>query len=96
MKSLFYGIILIMACGSVCEAQVYGEIRPIVPYVYYGVPYYYTPQTVMVPVAPPQPVIQYVPVTTYQNVLVEKKEWCLLKKYEIVPLYQTVYIPVKY
>ena len=59
--------------------------------------YYYTTQTVVVPVFPMfQPIVYYAPVTTYQNIIVEKKQWCLLKRYEIVPTYQTVYIPFRY
>lgn len=52
---------------------------------YYAVP---SPVAIMVP--------QYVPVTTYQDMLVEHKVWCFYKRYEIVRVPQTVYIPVKY
>jgi hypothetical protein len=70
------------------------------PYVYQApvviqqapvVPYYYVPMVTMVPVAP-----QYVPVTLYQNVLVERRCWTLLKKTEVVSVPQTVYVPVRY
>lgn len=55
------------------------------------VPYYYVvPVPVMVPLAP-----QYVSVTGYQNVLVERRYHCFFKRYEVVSIPQTVYIPIK-
>ena len=39
---------------------------------------------------------QYVPVTVYQNVVVEYKQWCLLKKYEVVSVPRVMYVPVRY
>ena len=91
MKSLFYGIILMIICGSTCEAQVYGEIRPM--QYFQPVPvYYYAPQVIVVPVVALP--VQYVPITTYSNVVVEKQHWCLFKKYEVVPVANTVYLPV--
>jgi hypothetical protein len=90
MKKILAGILLIFATSCA-----YGDEW--VPYVYRPpvqqiqvvqnfqmVPYY-------VPV-----VVSYVPVTVYQNVLVEHKIWCLHKRYEIVNIPQTVYVPVKY
>lgn len=58
------------------------------------VPYYYAvpvPVAVMVPLAP-----QYVPVTSYQNVLVERRYHCFFKRYEMVSVPQTVYVPNRY
>jgi hypothetical protein len=58
------------------------------------VPYYHVvpvPVVVMVPLAP-----QYFPVTTYQNVLVERRYHCFLKRYEVVSVPQTVYVPIRY
>jgi hypothetical protein len=52
---------------------------------YYAVP---SPVAIMVP--------QYVPVTTYQNVLVERRYHCLFKRYEVVSVPQTLYVPIRY
>lgn len=57
----------------------------IVPY------YYYVPVVVIAPVTP-----QYFPVTTYQNVLVERRYSCFFKRYEVVTVPQTLYIPNRY
>jgi hypothetical protein len=55
-------------------------------------PYYYVvPMVTMVPVVP-----QYLPVTTYQNVLVERRYHCFFKRYEVLTVPQTVYVPNRY
>jgi hypothetical protein len=55
-------------------------------------PYYYVvPAVTMVPVVP-----QYVPVTVYQNVLVERRYTCFFKRYEVLTVPQTVYVPNRY
>lgn len=51
-------------------------------------------QYVYVPVVPLVP--QYVPVTSYQNVLVERRYHCFFKRYENVLVPQTHYVPVRY
>lgn len=93
MKSLL--LVLLMMICAVSEGGEWvsaGEIRPI-QYFQPAPVYYYSPQIVIVPVAPPQQ-IQYVPVTTYTSVVVERPHWCLLKRYEVVPVANTVYLPV--
>jgi hypothetical protein len=53
------------------------------------VPVYYP--IIIAPAAP-----QLVPVTTYQNFVVERRCWTLLKRYEVVSVPQTVYVPIRY
>jgi len=95
MKKLLVGMLLLVA-GSSARGDEW------VPYVYRTpiivaqqvpvvqaiqmVPFYYS-----VPVVP-----QYVPVTSYQNVLVEHRHHCFFKRYEVVTIPQTVYVPVRY
>jgi hypothetical protein len=55
------------------------------------VPYYYVPVVTMVPLVP-----EYVPVTTYQNVVVERRYCCFFKRYEVVSVPQTLYVPNRY
>lgn len=56
----------------------------------------------MIPAPPmvfyyPVPVMpQYVPMVVYQNVVVETRSWCLLKKFEVVRVPTTLYVPVRY
>jgi hypothetical protein len=45
----------------------------------------------MIPVVP-----QYLPVTTYQNVVVERRYHCFFKRYEVVSVPQTLYVPYRY
>lgn len=95
MKKLLAGLLMSVAGMSahggewvpyVYQAPVMVQPAPVV-----AVPYYYAPMVTMVPMAP-----QYVPVTLYQNVLVERRCWTLLKKTEVVSVPQTVYVPVRY
>ena len=72
----------------VYRAPVIIQPAPIVQMVPY---YYYAPMVTMVPLAP-----QYVPVTTYQNVLVERRYHCFFKRYEVLTVPQTVYVPIRY
>ena len=98
MKKILAGILLFVA-GNVALGD-----EGWVPYVYYPpvvvqqVPmavaapyYYYVPVVTMVPVVP-----QYVPVTSYQNVLVERRYHCFFKRYEVLSVPQTVYVPNRY
>jgi len=52
---------------------------------YYTVP---SPVAIMVP--------QYVPVTTYQNVVVERRYCCFFKRIEVLSAPQTLYVPYRY
>jgi hypothetical protein len=52
---------------------------------------YYAPTVMMVPSVP-----QYFPVTTYQNVLVERRYHCFFKRYEVVSVPRTLYVPIRY
>jgi hypothetical protein len=98
MKKILAGILLFVA-GNVALGD-----EGWVPYVYHPpvvvqqVPaavaapyYYYVPVVTMVPVVP-----QYVPVTSYQNVLVERRYHCFFKRYEVLSVPQTVYVPNRY
>lgn len=100
MKKLLAVVFLFCAgcCGSVYGDEGWG------PYVYQSpvvvqqapvvqmVPYYYTvPVVQMVPLVP-----HYVPVTTYQNVLVERRYHCFFKRYEVLSVPQTLYVPYRY
>lgn len=95
MKNILLVLLLMFCCAEV-NGQILGENRPIVNYncapQYVVVNYQY----IAVPVATIVPVIQYYPVVIWQNVVVEKREWMLTKRYEIVPMYQTLYVPARY
>lgn len=91
--------LLSIILGLVCSISLGNEwmsARPIVPAVQnvtpyqFGPVYYYAQLTVMVPVVPQ---FNYVPVVSYGHMVVEKNHWCLLKKYEIIPVMNTVYVP---
>ena len=100
MKKLLFAIILLVS-GNMCYGNEW------VPYVYHSpivvnnqipviqnYPVVPAPVQYYVPIAPVT--FYYVPVTTYQNVLVEQKLWCFHKKYTIASVPQTIYVPVKY
>lgn len=102
MKKLLAIVFLLVAGLS---GNVYGD-EGWGPYVYLApvlvqpapivqmVPCYYiipVPVVAMVPLAP-----QYFPVTTYQNVLVERRYRCFFKRYEVLSVPQTVYVPIRY
>jgi hypothetical protein len=94
MKKILAGIFFFVVSGVACgnEGWVPYVYRP--PIVVQPAPIVQNFQLVQyynVPIVP-----QYVPVTTYQDVLVEHKVWCFHKRYEIVRIPQTVYVPVKY
>ena len=55
------------------------------------VPVFYPYFVPVVAVAP-----QYVSVTTYQNVLVERRYCYFLKRFEVVSIPQTQYVPIRY
>lgn len=40
--------------------------------------------------------VPFVPVVTYESVLVEHKQWCLFNRYEIVNIPKVQYVPAKY
>jgi len=75
---------------SVYRAPVMVQQAPILQMV----PYYYVVPVPVVVMAQPAP--QYVPVTVYQNVLVERRYHCFFKKYEVLSVPQTVYVPIRY
>lgn len=93
MKKLLVGMLLFVCGGVAMGDEGWG-------------PYVYNPPVISQPVQVVQNIQfvpyyvmvtpQYVPVTTYQNILVEHKVWCFHKRYEIVRVPQTVYVPVKY
>jgi hypothetical protein len=53
--------------------------------------YYYAPAVTMAPSVP-----LFVPVTSYQNILVERRYCCFFKRIEVVSVPQTLYVPIKY
>jgi hypothetical protein len=90
LATMVVGIFLICSVSKGGEWGPYVYQAPLVPQVpaVQYVPYtYYVPSTVMVPV---------VPVVSYQNVVVEHRCWHLLKRYEVVSVPQTIYVPVRY
>lgn len=100
MKSLLLAVVLTVAGTSadgdegwgpyIHQSPVMVQQTPVIQNFQLVQNYYGSPSP-MVPVA-----TQYLPVTTYQNILVEHKVWCFHKRYEIVRVPQTVYVPVKY
>ena len=52
---------------------------------------YYAPTVMIAPYVP-----QYVPLTTYQNFLVERRYCCFFKRYEVLSVPQTLYVPNRY
>jgi len=101
MKKILIGAFLIVAGlnggvygdegwgPSVYRAPIVNQPAPIIQIVPYY--YYYVPMVTMVPSVP-----QYVPMTTYQNVLVERRYHCFFKRYEVLTVPQTVYVPNRY
>lgn len=90
-------VFCLMACGSVSYANEwvpYREYRPVAP-VAVQLPVMQQYPVVAVPVVVPL-VVPYVPVVTYDSILVEQKQWCLFKRYEIVNVPRVSYIPVRY
>lgn len=100
MKKILAGILLFVAglrgnvYGNewgpyVYQAPMVSQVVTVVPQV--PVIQYYVPVVAMVPLVP-----QYIPVTSYQNVLMERRYHCFFKRYEMVTVPQTVYVPIKY
>jgi hypothetical protein len=102
MKKLLAAAFLFCAgyCGNVNGDEGWG------PYVYQApivsqqapvvqnfqmIQYYYAPTVTMAPSVP-----VFVPVTSYQNVLVERRYCCFLKRIEVMSVPQTLYVPIKY
>jgi hypothetical protein len=100
MKSLLLAAVLCVAGMNVRGDEGWG------PYVYHPpvvaqqapvvqnfqlVQNYYGYPSPMIPVVP-----QYLPVTTYQNVVVERRYHCFFKRYEVVSVPQTLYVPIRY
>jgi hypothetical protein len=99
MKKLLVGLLM-----SVAGMNAHGGEW--VPYVYHSpivsqqapvvqnfqvIQYYYAPTVTMAPTVP-----LFVPVTTYQNVLVERRYHCFFKRYEVLSVPQTLYVPNRY
>lgn len=90
-------MVFFMVLGSSCYANEwipYNNYRPISQPVVNLTAIQQYP-VVTVPVVVPL-VVPYVPVVTYDSVLVEHKQWCLFKKYKIVNIPRVQYVPVKY
>jgi hypothetical protein len=93
MKTMFLGLVLscagLTANGSEWIPYVPNSVvQPVVMQQPVMIQYVY------VPVVPPAP--QYVPVTSYQNVLVERRYHCFFKRIEVLSVPQTVYVPIRY
>lgn len=87
IKNMLLASLIICYCSISSGSE--WEIRP--NPVYYNQYYYCAPNVVYVPVVA---TVQYVPVIYYQNVIVEKYNWQLIKTYEVVPKVNTVYLPI--
>lgn len=95
MKTI--AVLCLMACGSVCVANEwvpYREYRPVAP-VAVQLPAIQQYPVVAVPVVVPL-MVPYVPVVTYDSILVEQKQWCLFKRYEIINRPTVTYVPIRY
>lgn len=92
MKNLVLGIFLVCCLGSSSMAQEwvpYREYRPVAP-VAVQLPVIQQYPVIAVPL-----VVPYVPVITYDSVLVEHKQWCLFKRYEWVQIPRIYYMPIR-
>lgn len=93
MKTI--AVLCLMVCGSVCCANEwvpYREYRPVAP-VAVQLPAIQQYPVVAVPVVVPL-MVPYVPVVTYDSILVEQKQWCLFKRYEWVQVPRVQYVPM--
>jgi hypothetical protein len=99
MKTLLLAAVLFFAGASAYGDEGWG------PYVYqspimtqqapvvqnFQVIQYYAPIVMIAPSVP-----QYVPVTVYQNFLVERRYICFFKRIEVLSIPQTLYVPNRY
>ena len=77
MRIVLGAILCLMCSSAFCQ-----EWIPYVP-----------PNPVVVQAVVPPVVLNYVPVVTYQNVLVERGLWCFHKRYENVVVPKIQYVP---
>lgn len=90
---------IILVCAMTCCSLSFGNewvpyrVLPPAPVVQLPVATQYPVQPVYVVVPL---VIPYIPVVTYDSVLIEQKQWCLFKRYEIINVPRVNYVPVKY
>lgn len=96
MKSIL--VCCLMICGSACfgnEWVPYAHRLPNVPVSNTQLPmiqqYPVAPVYVVIPLMVP-----YIPVVTYESILVEQKQWCLFKRYEIINVPRINYVPARY
>ena len=97
MKTLYAGMIFLFLSMSNVNANEW------VPYDTYRVPRVSSP-VVQLPMIQQYPVIAvpvivplmvpYVPVVTYDSILVEQNQWCLFKRYEWVRVPRVQYVPM--
>jgi hypothetical protein len=88
-------VVLTIVYGSVCCANEwvpYNNYRPISQPVVH-LPTIQQYPVVAVPVIVPL-MVPYVPVVTYDSILVEQKQWCLFKRYEWVQVPRVQYVPM--
>jgi hypothetical protein len=76
---------------SVYRAQLVNQQAPVVQNFQNIHYYYYAPGVTIAPA-----VHYFVPVTVYQNILVERRYTCFFKRIEVVSAPQTLYVPIKY
>jgi hypothetical protein len=97
MKMLYAGMIFLFLSMSNTNANEW------IPYNEYRTQVVATPVTqlpmiqqypvIAVPVIVPL-MVPYVPVVTYDSILVEQRQWCLFKRYEWVQVPRVHYIPM--
>ena len=97
MKTLYVGMIFLFLSMSSVNANEW------VPYNVYRTQGVATPivqlpmiqqyPVVAVPVVVPL-MVPYVPVVTYDSILVEQNQWCLFKRYEWVQMPRVHYVPM--
>jgi hypothetical protein len=74
---------------SVYRAPIVSQQAPVVQN--FQMIQHYAPTVLVAPV-----VHYFVPVTVYQNILVERRYTCFFKRIEVVSAPQTLYVPIKY
>jgi hypothetical protein len=89
-KALFLAsLVLMMSYGQLSIGGEWVAANPIFQKIEYVTYYYLVPTPVVVPI-----ITQYVPVVTYENVMVQSGGCCFSKQYHMVTVPKVVYVPV--
>lgn len=93
MNKFIVFVFCVLFC-SVCVGNEWVPYRPYVPVVTQPIQPTQYP-SFQVPVVVPL-YVPYVPVVTYNSIIVEHKQWCLFKRYEIINVPKVQYVPIRY